>query len=234
MLDIGNAFLEADMKSGDDVYVELDQVVSRILSMIDNSIVHLLGDNEKYVAKSNKALYGCIQSAKLWFDKLTSVLRAYGFVTNPCDGCVMNRNVNGKQVTVGFHVDDLLLNCEDDGTLDDVISYLKSIFRQVKEKKDVVMGYLGMRMSIKHEGIYLDMDTNLKTILDEYKVAGSAPTPVTEDLFNDRDSEMLSDGDSSKISLKYKRDVDFVLSAYIDVSFAIHTNGRSRTGMIMS
>jgi hypothetical protein len=56
VLDIGNAFLEADMKTGEDVYVELDKVSSRILSMIDKSIIHLIGDNGKYIAKLDKAL----------------------------------------------------------------------------------------------------------------------------------------------------------------------------------
>lgn len=133
VLDIGNAFLEAEM-TGKEVYVEIDQATSRILSMIDNSIGKYLNANGRYTARLDKALYGCIQSAKLWFDKLTSVLSKYGFETNPYDGCVMNKSVNGKQITIGFHVDDLSLTCEENSLLDDVVAYLKSNFREVKEK----------------------------------------------------------------------------------------------------
>ena len=197
VVDIGNAFLEAEMKSGEDVYVELDEVSSRLLGMIDNSIRPMIGENGKIVARLDKALYGCIQSAKLWFDKLTLVLSEYDFVTNPCDGCVINKMVNGKQITVGFHVDDLLITCEDDNIIDDVIKHLGTKFKEVKEKNDSTMGYLGMRMEIKGEGIYLDMDVYTKKILDDFGTVGSAPTPSTEDLFNDRDVIIL-DNDSRK------------------------------------
>lgn len=124
VLDIGNAFLEASMKSGEDVYVKLDPVTSRILYMIDDTIVPLMGEHGKFVARLDKAPYGCIKSAKLWFDKLTDVLVGYDFIPNPYDECVMNKTVNGKQITIGFHVDDLLITCEDDDIIDDFISQM--------------------------------------------------------------------------------------------------------------
>ena len=286
ILDIGNAFLEAEMKSGEDVYVELDKVSSRILSMLDKSIIHLIGEDGKYVAKLDKALYGCIQSAKLWFDKLTNVLKKYGFTTNPCDGCVMNMEVNGKQVTIGFHVDDLLITCEDNKVLDDIVNYLRSEFREVKEKNEDTMGYLGMKLTTTDTGILLDMNVYTANILTEYNITGSAATPATDDLFNDRECEILSDeerkvfhscvakllylakrtrpdilltvshlasrvsvankDDNIKLnrllryinghknmSLHFRRDSDLAIHAYIDASFAIHSNGTSRTGMVI-
>lgn len=60
ILDIGNAFLEASMKTGEEVYVELDHVSSRILAMLDSSIASFMGENGKFVARLDKALYGCI------------------------------------------------------------------------------------------------------------------------------------------------------------------------------
>lgn len=72
------------------MFIEIDEVPSKLLSMIDDTIVPLLGENGKYVAKLDKALHGSIQSVKLWFDTLTNVLRRHGFTANR-DGCVMNR-----------------------------------------------------------------------------------------------------------------------------------------------
>lgn len=37
ILDVGNAVLEADMKSGEDIFVELDYMSTRILGMIDHT-----------------------------------------------------------------------------------------------------------------------------------------------------------------------------------------------------
>lgn len=66
--------LEAYMKESEDVYVKLDQVSSRILAMIDENITALMGENGEFVAKLDKDLCGCLQSTKLWFNKLTEVL----------------------------------------------------------------------------------------------------------------------------------------------------------------
>ena len=41
------------------------------------------------------------------------LLKAYEFVINPYDSCVANSMINGKQMTVTWHVDDLKVSHED-------------------------------------------------------------------------------------------------------------------------
>lgn len=77
-----------------------------------------------------KALYGCITPAKLWFDKLRKVLKNHGFESNPCNHCVMNNVINDEQITIGFHLDVLLVTCANDKYVDDVVEYLKSEFSE--------------------------------------------------------------------------------------------------------
>ena len=55
----------------------------------------------------NKAMYGLLRSALLFYKKLVADLKGIGFNLNPYDPCVANREVNGSQQTVIFHVDDL-------------------------------------------------------------------------------------------------------------------------------
>ena len=47
-----------------------------------------------------KALYGCIKSALLFYENIVGDLEAYGFRINPYDPCVANKMVGGKQLTV--------------------------------------------------------------------------------------------------------------------------------------
>ena len=54
-----------------------------------------------------KALYGMLKSALWWYKELRKNLEAYGFEVNPYDPCVANADVNGKQMTVTWQVDDL-------------------------------------------------------------------------------------------------------------------------------
>ena len=44
--------------------------------------------------QTNKALYGLLQSALLFYKKLQKDLEGYGFVINPYDPCVANTMIN--------------------------------------------------------------------------------------------------------------------------------------------
>lgn len=79
--------------------------------------------------------------------------KRHGFVLNPCNACAMNKIIDGKQIALGFHVDDLLITCTDNLLLDNVIKCLQSEFREVKEKRDDdIIGYLGIRIESKEDG----------------------------------------------------------------------------------
>ena len=54
-----------------------------------------------------KALYGMLKSALLFYKKLRSDLESFGFKVNPYDPCVPNLEQAGSQLTVVWHVDDL-------------------------------------------------------------------------------------------------------------------------------
>ena len=54
-----------------------------------------------------KALYGTLHAARLFWEKLSGKLLEWGFEANPYDSCVMNKIIDGKQLTVTWHVDDL-------------------------------------------------------------------------------------------------------------------------------
>ena len=58
-----------------------------------------------------EALYGCLKSALLFYEKLVGGLEAYGFRINPYDPCVANKMVGEKNLTVCWHMDDLKISC---------------------------------------------------------------------------------------------------------------------------
>ena len=55
----------------------------------------------------NKALYGMLQAALLFYKELRGWLEDAGFEMNPYDSCVANKIVEGSQITICWHVDDL-------------------------------------------------------------------------------------------------------------------------------
>jgi hypothetical protein len=57
--------------------------------------------------KMQKAMYRLLRSALLFYRKLVADLESAVFKINLYDPCVANKTVNGTQMTVCWHVDDL-------------------------------------------------------------------------------------------------------------------------------
>jgi hypothetical protein len=84
-------------------------------------LVKMAKELEKDVDKRTGALtvqlkkgpYGLIQSARLWYEKLSGDLRDLGFEANKSDECVFNRTeADGSQTTLVLHVDDVLVTAK--------------------------------------------------------------------------------------------------------------------------
>jgi hypothetical protein len=52
------------------------------------------------------ALYGTMVALQLYYKKFVKSLRSKRFKLNPYDPCIANKQVDGEQLTVCFHVDD--------------------------------------------------------------------------------------------------------------------------------
>ena len=57
-------------------------------------------ENAMLYVEMNKALYGLLQSALLFYKKLKKDLEAYGFVINTNDPCLENAMIEIHQMTV--------------------------------------------------------------------------------------------------------------------------------------
>ena len=55
----------------------------------------------------SKALYGTLRAALLFYKRLRNNLEDMGFEFNPCDPCMTKKMVNGKKITICWHMDDL-------------------------------------------------------------------------------------------------------------------------------
>ena len=87
-------------------FLFLDFKPQLLLNGASPSNTNSKGEPLLYV-KLSKALYGLLQSALLYYKQLVKELKVYGFVINPYDPCVANMLVNGSQMMVTWHVDDI-------------------------------------------------------------------------------------------------------------------------------
>ncbi len=101
--DIPGAFLHADVNE-DSTMVLKGRLAELMVQVAPNLYRKYITVNRKGTAilyvKMQKALYGLLRSALLFYNKLVVNLKSDGFVLNPYDSCMANKVVDGKQMTV--------------------------------------------------------------------------------------------------------------------------------------
>ena len=110
--DLPNAFVQTKMQGI--VHMRLRGEFAKKLMSINPAykkhvIFNRKGEPIVYVVLQ-KALYGIMQAALLFYNKLVKDLLEYGFVLNNYDCCVANKMINGHQMTIIWHVDDLMIS----------------------------------------------------------------------------------------------------------------------------
>ena len=81
--------------------------------------------------KLQKALYGTIKAARLFFDNLSSTLSDMGFTPNPYDICVTNKIINDTQCTITWHVDDLKISHKDPTVVSNIIKEIEKVYGEM-------------------------------------------------------------------------------------------------------
>ena len=136
-----------------------------------------------------KALYGTLRAALLFWKKLSAKLIEWGFEINPYDWCVANKMVNGKQLTVLWHVDDLKISHVDSTVVDHILDELDLEFGKeapITRNRGKVHDYLGMTLDYSKSGkVQIKMldyvDKMLKKLPVDFR--GEAATPAADHLF---------------------------------------------------
>lgn len=191
-VDIAGAYLNADMGE-EEVLMSLDKTLAMLLVKIKPEYAQYLLKDGTMIVKLNKALYGCIESAKLWYDNLTATLEAMGFTTNKRDICVFNKMFGDKQCTICVHVDDLKITCANPDAIESVLEQLTARYQTLTIKRGLVHSYVGMTFDYSTLGkVKITMERYVNEILTEYEVTGHAATPALTHLFDVRDSPALS------------------------------------------
>ena len=199
IIDIGGAFLNASMSpTGVTVHMRLNALMSSILVKIAPLYKKYLEVDGTLVVALDKALYGCVEAAALWFEDIKAKLLTYGFVQNSYDACVFNRiGRSGKQTTIVLHVDDLFVTSEEAEDLHDLDLYLKSVYKETKSRTGKVVDFVGMTFDFTQSGsVKVTMDNCTDDILKNCGVTEAKATPAASNLFDVRDAPKLSDSDS--------------------------------------
>ena len=194
-IDIGGAFLNADMApTGIKVHMRLDRVMTSLLQQIDPGYKEFEEHSGTVVVELDKALYGCVEAAALWYNDLRGTLESDGFSENPYDVCVFNKQCSdGSQTTIVLHVDDLLVSNKHEYNLSAFYNHLKSNYKETRIVRGKVLDYVGMSFDFSVPGkVKVTMNNCVNDILGECGDLRVAATPASSFLFDVRDTVKAS------------------------------------------
>jgi len=192
-LDIPGAFMQADID--EIIHVMLEGEMARLFATLcpETYNRHVTYENGRPVLylKLNKALYGTLQAALLFYNDLRDFLvEELGFAVNPYDECVANKMIDGKQCTVLWHVDDLKISHVSEAVVDSIISALNSKYGKtdkLTETSGKIHPFLGMSLDFSEKGKFsvkmIDYVNSIITGCPEEFGEGTAVTPATNNLF---------------------------------------------------
>jgi Reverse transcriptase (RNA-dependent DNA polymerase) len=200
-VDLPGVFMHADMD--EEVFMKLEGKMAELLVQLDpdryaKCITSKNRKNTLHV-RLKKALYGMLKAALLFWKHLSGKLQGWGFVRNPYDSCVVNKDIDGAQYTILWHVDDLKISHVDPGVVTNVIKQLEAEFGKeapLTINRGKTHEYLGMTIDYSTPGkVKIGMVDYVRNMLDKLPedMKGESATPAANHLFQvDNAAEKLS------------------------------------------
>ena len=149
-------------------------------------------------AKANKAIYGTLKAALLFWENLSGTLIKWGFELNPYDPCVANKMIDGSQATICWHVDDLKISHRKESVVESILEDLNQEYGKITPltvTRGAIHDYVGMTIDYTEGGkvtftMFDYLEEIIQSLPSDFK--GEARTPASNHLFTiDEDAEKL-------------------------------------------
>ncbi len=203
-IDIPNAFIQTDQPIEDEkVYMKIGGKLCKILvNMYPEIYANYVKRNKNEITlyvELQKALYGTLTASLHYYNKWVRDIMSIGYELNCYDPCVANKIIRGKQHTLRWHVDDVMMSHEDPEVNKEFIEWIKSKYESniglIKEKTGKEHDYLGMKFIYEENGsVKITMRDYVNKIIEEYieDTGETLPkknmtTPANQHLFKIRD-----------------------------------------------
>jgi hypothetical protein len=231
--DVETAYLNAKMPKGDPkklVFMAIPAKLAEIVCEVDPRHIPYRRRDGSVVVELDRALYGCIQSANLWYQELKDTLEANGFKANAKDACIFNKTTKGTQITLAIYVDDIMITCKDAALIRGVENFLREKYGGFKTCEEQVLPYLGLmwdfrvpgEVSVSQPGIISDLVKSREATLAQRdgKLPLGVKTPTGEGMFersilapllSDRDKAIYHTDVATLLFIACRTRVDLVL-----------------------
>jgi hypothetical protein len=169
------------------VLVLINKEEADILIELYPELAQYRDENGRLTTQAMKALYGCIELGKLWYDTLSSKLLANGYVQNSYDKCIFNKwhDTEGVQSTIGIHMDDCFISYVVPEILESIVQWFAEEFEDLNVTRGSVHQFTGMTLDYTQPDklIVVTMKNQIDNLLEKTGTTGTAVNPAEADLF---------------------------------------------------
>ena len=146
-IDFPGAFLNADMPEvgKNVVLLRLNKFLISVLIRIDPTYSTYVQSNGTCVVRVKKSLYGCEESAAMWYNELSTDLESLGYKKNKLDICVFNGiEKDNTQTTLILYVDEMKITSNSEFNIDQVIAEIEILYPGLTKQRGRIINYIGM------------------------------------------------------------------------------------------
>jgi len=190
VLDVPTAFLHADgpeYPHGKQVIKIAPEMVALLRRWFPTKFTaEYLERDGSMLMEVNKALYGMIESALLWYQNLADTLTKAGFTALESDKCFFMKRTGTDFCFICVHVDDLLVCSSSQSMVDSLVAVLEQRYGKPTCHSGDTVYYLGLQIDNDRANgrVCVTQNGYTQEILDLYRVTGTAKTPANANLFS--------------------------------------------------
>jgi hypothetical protein len=190
--DVKSAFLNAAIDR-DDLYMRLHSDMAAIMVKLKPEWKTYLDERGSLVVKLQRALYGTVEAARLWYAHIAHTLEKHGLRKNAHDECLFTMEKGQKHLRVCVHVDDLLLTGNCPKLKAELRQTMIATYGQMSEQTGDKLKYLGMEVETDKSTITVTQVAYTESILNKFAVNKKADNPCGKQLLDPDKSTALNE-----------------------------------------
>ena len=205
-MDVPGAYLKAPMPKNDKSKI----VRMKLNGYLAKAYCELLPEEKEFmlsdgsvIVELDKALYGCLESARLWHESLKGLLYSIGYKCNAYDKCVFQKkNDNYLSVILTIYVDDIMLMASSQEVLDLELCNIKKVLPDIVIHRGSIHNYIGMVFDFSTTNkVVIAMDQYVRDLLVDFSFDVNSKVvsaPGDSDLFSIDANSVLLDSERKK------------------------------------
>jgi hypothetical protein len=186
--DITSAYINAKLPREKRHMMKIPKQIAELIVQVDPSAQEYVQKDGSILTEVLRALYGLPESAKLWNEHMSKILRDIGYTQSPSDPCLFKKIIGNEVSYITIYVDDCLHTYRGEKIRVELYKGIEENglkdYKLQKLCRKVPISFLGMSISRCKDGsLFVSQPGYTQEILKEYDIRSEKKCPHTGDLY---------------------------------------------------